>query len=93
MKSLFNGRHWVAPEGSTPTPAPVSDYRKSYSLLFRREEREKIKALAEVERLKNDPLPAAAWVREVERAAYRRGAEAMREVAAAVVDCPAPEDR
>jgi len=36
----------------------------------------------EVERLKNDPLPAAAWVREVERAAFARGAEAMREVAA-----------
>jgi hypothetical protein len=38
----------------------------------------------EVERLKNDPLPAAAWVREVERAAYRRGAEAMRVAALAV---------
>lgn len=35
--------------------------------------------LAEVERLTADPLPAAAWVREVERAAFQRGAEAMRE--------------
>jgi len=34
--------------------------------------------LDEVERLKNDPLPAAAWVREMERAAFARGAEAMR---------------
>jgi hypothetical protein len=38
----------------------------------------------EVERLKADPLPAAAWVREVERAAYRRGAESMRAAALAV---------
>ena len=38
--------------------------------------------LDEVERLTADPLPAAAWVREVERAAFKRGAEAMREVAA-----------
>jgi hypothetical protein len=37
---------------------------------------------AEVERLQSDPLPAAAWVREVQQAAYRRGAEAMREAAA-----------
>ena len=34
--------------------------------------------LEEVERLTADPLPAAAWVREVERAAFARGAEAMR---------------
>jgi hypothetical protein len=34
--------------------------------------------LKEVERLTADPLPAAAWVREVERAAFARGAEAMR---------------
>ena len=39
--------------------------------------------LAEVERLTADPLPAAAWVREVERAAFTRGAAAMREAAAA----------
>ena len=38
--------------------------------------------LAQVERLTADPLPAAAWVREVERAAFARGAEAMREAAA-----------
>jgi hypothetical protein len=38
--------------------------------------------LNEVERLNSDPLPAAAWVREVEQAAYRRGAEAMRAAAA-----------
>ena len=38
--------------------------------------------LTKVERLTADPLPAAAWVREVERAAFKRGAEAMREVAA-----------
>jgi hypothetical protein len=38
--------------------------------------------LDEVERLQSDPLPAAAWVREVERAAFKRGAEAMRESAA-----------
>ena len=37
--------------------------------------------LAEVERLTADPLPAAAWVREVERAAFSRGVAAMREVA------------
>jgi hypothetical protein len=35
--------------------------------------------LDEVERLRADPLPAAAWVREVERAAFRRGAEAMQD--------------
>ena len=38
--------------------------------------------LAEVERLTADPLPAAAWVREVERAAFQRGVAAMREAAA-----------
>ena len=38
--------------------------------------------LDEVERLHADPLPAAAWVREVEQAAFARGAEAMREVVA-----------
>ena len=38
--------------------------------------------LAEVERLTADPLPAAAWVREVERAAFARGVAAMREAAA-----------
>ena len=40
--------------------------------------------LAEVERLTADPLPAAAWVREVERAAFQRGVAAMREAAVAV---------
>jgi hypothetical protein len=134
MKSLFNDRQPVAPAGSTPSPAPISDYRKSYAVMFRREEREKLKALAkverltaeverltdwqvavadglgylnhvegqggyevaepdkvigawmrEVERLIDDPLPAAAWVREVERAAFARGAEAMREAAAQLV--------
>jgi len=38
--------------------------------------------LAEVERLTADPLPAAAWMREVERAAFSRGVAAMREAAA-----------
>ena len=38
--------------------------------------------LAEVERLHADPLPAAAWVREVERAAFSRGVAAMRKAAA-----------
>lgn len=38
--------------------------------------------LAEVERLTADPLPAADWVREVERAAFQRGVAAMREAAA-----------
>jgi len=37
---------------------------------------------AEVVELHADPLPAAAWVREVQQAAFRRGAEAMREAAA-----------
>ncbi len=40
--------------------------------------------LDEVERLHADPLPAARWVREVERAAFARGAEAMRTAAIAV---------
>jgi hypothetical protein len=40
---------------------------------------------AEVERLRADPLPAAAWVREVQQAAFARGAEAMREAAAQLV--------
>jgi hypothetical protein len=35
--------------------------------------------LDEVERLHSDPLPAAAWVREVERASFRRGSDAMQE--------------
>jgi hypothetical protein len=35
--------------------------------------------LDEVDRLTADPLPAAAWVREVERAAFARGVEAMRQ--------------
>ena len=38
--------------------------------------------LDEVERLTADPLPAAAWVREVERDAFKRGVAAMREVVA-----------
>ena len=42
--------------------------------------------LDEVERLKSDPLPAAAWVREVERAAYRRGAQEASERAKAEVE-------
>ena len=41
---------------------------------------------AEVERLQSDPLPAAAWVREVQQAAYRRGAEAMRAKAVEVAN-------
>ena len=36
---------------------------------------------AEVERLTADPLPAAAWVREVQQAAFARGVAAMREAA------------
>jgi hypothetical protein len=42
--------------------------------------------LDEVERLHADPLPAARWVREVERAAFCRGAEAMRTALAQRVD-------
>lgn len=42
--------------------------------------------LAEVERLTADPLPAAACVREVERAAFQRGVAAMREAAAHTVE-------
>jgi hypothetical protein len=37
---------------------------------------------AKVAELYADPLPAAAWVREVQQAAFRRGAEAMRAKAA-----------
>jgi len=59
--------------------------------------------LDEVERLTADPLPAAAWVREVERAAFQRGAEAMRtallqrlswgsDLADRIRDEPVPED-
>jgi hypothetical protein len=60
--------------------------------------------LAQVERLTVDPLPAAAWVREVERAAFARGAEAMRtallqrvswgsDLADRIRDEPVPEDK
>ena len=60
--------------------------------------------LAKVERLQSDPLPAAAWVREVERAAFKRGAEAMRtallsrvswgsDLADRIRAEPVPEDR
>jgi hypothetical protein len=45
--------------------------------------------LAEVERLRSDPLPAAAWVREVQQAAFHRGVAAMREAAAKHFECPA----
>jgi hypothetical protein len=59
---------------------------------------------AEVERLHADPLPAAAWVREVERAAFARGAEAMRatlspyvswglDLADRIRDEPVPENK
>ena len=40
--------------------------------------------LDEVERLTADPLPAAALVREVQQAAFARGAEAMRNAAVEV---------
>lgn len=40
------------------------------------------RARGAIERLHADPLPAAAWVREVERAAFARGVAAMREAAA-----------
>jgi hypothetical protein len=46
--------------------------------------------LAEVERLTADPLPAAAWVREVERAAFQRGVAAMREAVVKSVTCRFP---
>jgi hypothetical protein len=46
----------------------------------------------EVERLTADPLPAAAWVREVERAAFSRGVAAMREAAASHFSVVAPYD-
>ena len=68
--------------------------------------REDVSALlAEVERLTADPLPAAAWVREVERAAFARGVSAMREAAIEACrpeypdavrrlrDLPDPEDK
>jgi hypothetical protein len=42
--------------------------------------------LDEVERLRADPLPAAAWVREVERAAFKRGAEKMQDELAGWAD-------
>jgi hypothetical protein len=59
---------------------------------------------AEVVELHADPLPAAAWVREVQHAAFRRGAEAMRtallqrvswgsDLADRIRDEPVPEDR
>ncbi len=59
---------------------------------------------AEVVELHADPLPAAAWVREVERAAFARGAEAMRTALVQRVDWhgymadiiraePVPEDK
>jgi hypothetical protein len=59
---------------------------------------------AEVAELHADPLPAARWVREVERAAFARGAEAMRTAllqrvswGSDLADCirnePVPEDR
>ena len=41
---------------------------------------------AEVAGLHTDPLPAAAWVREVQQAAFRRGAEAMREASAQKIE-------
>ncbi len=64
---------------------------------------------AEVAELHADPLPAAAWVREVQQAAFKRGAEAMRKTVVAafldkahylsidwaddVRDLPIPEDK
>jgi uncharacterized small protein (DUF1192 family) len=42
--------------------------------------------LDEVERLTADPLPAAAWVREVQQASFQRGVAAMREAALAVAN-------
>jgi len=59
LKSRFQDRQPVAPAGSTPSPAPISDYRKSYAIMFRRAEREKLEALAQVERLR-DALAAVA---------------------------------
>jgi hypothetical protein len=53
LKSRFQDRQPVAPAGSTPSPAPISDYRKSYAIMFRRAEREKLEALAKVERLRD----------------------------------------
>ena len=48
------------------------------------------RARGEVERLTADPLPAAAWVREVERAAFQRGVAAMREAVVKSVTCRFP---
>lgn len=44
--------------------------------------KERDEAVHELRRLTADPLPAAAWVREVERAAFARGVAAMRNAAA-----------
>ena len=48
--------------------------------------RERDEAVHELRRLTADPLPAAAWVREVEQAAFARGVAAMREAAASELD-------
>ena len=50
------------------------------------------RARGAIERLHADPLPAAAWVREVERAAFSRGVAAMREAAASHFSVGAPYD-
>ena len=64
--------------------AEVEGMRESCTGLVKQNERqydEVLRLTTEVERLKADPLPAAAWVREVQQAAFARGVKAMREAA------------
>jgi hypothetical protein len=67
--------------------AEVEGMRESCTGLVKQNERqydEVLRLTTEVERLTADPLPAAAWVREVERAAFARGVAAMRAAAVEV---------
>ncbi len=78
---------YVYTQGKIPADThPDTVARQQRDAQFIAAAREDVSALlAEVERLTADPLPAAAWVREVERAAFRRGVAAMREAAAQTV--------
>ena len=77
-------RCYVYTQGKIPADThPDTVARQQRDAQFIASAREDVPALlAEVERLTADPLPAAAWVREVERAAFARGVAAMREAAA-----------
>lgn len=75
-KTVYS-HHTAGPEGTQPW----------HDTHFMAHAREDVPALlAEVERLTADPLPAAAWVREVERAAFQRGVAAMREAAVTTLE-------